>query len=345
MGEIKVLEGGLLTTIQDRGRFGYQQYGMPAAGAMDEFSYRAANLLVQNHENTPALEATLKGPTLYLQSSAVLAITGATASPQLNGMEIPTWKSFYAEKGSILTCGHVTAGCRLYIAVAGGIDVPPVMGSCSTYLRGELGGFKGRNLQKGDVLPLGTSKEVKSDSGMDDSARYFVSWLPHQVVRVVPGPQDDHFTAESLKTFFSSVYTLTPHSDRMGCRLEGAKLKHKDSFEIVSDGMPHGAVQVPGHGHPIIMLSDRPTTGGYPKIATVISADIPKVAQLKPGEKISFQEVTLEKAQQLREEFEKQLYAVHKSTHKKEAIPTAANYLTYCVTVENRQFTVKVRKL
>lgn len=340
--EVEVRQGGLLTTVQDSGRFGYQQYGMPVAGAMDEFSYRVGNLLVQNHENSPSLEATIKGPELFFRGSAFIAVTGAPAAPQLNGKEIPMWKTVYVEDASTLSFNPLQEGCRFYIAVAGGFSIPPLMGSSSTYLRGALGGFKGRRLHKGDIIPLNEPAPGEKDAPKQllrlkkDAIPLYSS---HQVVRVVFGPQDDYFTSNALKYFEESSYTLSPQSDRMGCRLEGPLLQHSGKPEIISDGMPPGAVQVPGHGNPIIMLSDRPTTGGYPKIATVISADLPKASQLKPGDTISFEKVSLEKAQRIRKDFEEKIYLLQNKE------PYSDEYSTYEIIVNNRRFLVKIKKL
>ena len=300
MGAIEVLRGGTLTTVQDQGRKGYLQYGMPRAGAVDSYASRLANLLVANSTQAAVLEATLQGPELIFKEEAVIAVTGADMAPKLDGKQLPMWQAVEVSKGSVLSLGTAKSGLRSYIAVAGGIDVPLVMGSRATYLRGSLGGFKGRALQAGDRLKFLNSEGVDTSllaKNIDKYQQSLFDYLEEQEIRVILGPQDDHFRAASLETFLSAEYKLDNRADRMGCRLTGPTLEHRQGADIISDGIPLGAIQVPGHGQPIIMLADRQTTGGYAKIATVISVDLPKVAQSKPGDKLEFRAVTVEQAQ------------------------------------------------
>ncbi len=309
----RVLKPGIFTTVQDLGRHGYQKYGVPVAGAMDEFALRAGNLLVGNAEDDAALEITLLGPKLELLEDAVLAITGADLGASVGGKPLPLWKSVALRKGSQISFGRPRSGARAYLAVAGGIDVPKVMGSRSTYVRGKLGGFHGRPLQAGDELPVGRSSRPVPGRKLPEHLvpRYGVPGYGG-IVRVILGPQDDYFTSESLELFLSSAYRVLPVSDRMGYRLEGPKLKHRQGADIISDAIPPGAVQVPGHGAPIVMLADRQTTGGYAKIATVISADLPVLAQLRPGDGVSFKSVSMVEAITALREQQAALQAIRK---------------------------------
>lgn len=313
---IRVLKPGIFTTVQDLGRYGYQQYGVPVAGAMDEFALRAGNLLVGNAESDAALEITLLGPKLELLEDAVLAITGADLDASVGGKPLPLWKSVALRKGSQISFGRPRSGARAYLAVAGGIDVPKVMGSRSTYVRGKFGGFHGRPLQAGDELPVGRSS--RPTPGRKLPAHLVPRYGAPEyggirgIVRVILGPQDDYFTSESLELFLSSIYRVSPVSDRMGYRLEGPKLKHRQGADIISDAIPPGAVQVPGHGAPIVMLADRQTTGGYAKIATVISADLPVLAQLRPGDGVSFKSVSMAEAITALREQQAALQAIRK---------------------------------
>jgi biotin-dependent carboxylase-like uncharacterized protein len=337
MGLIKVNNPGLLTTVQDMGRYGYQKFGMPAAGAADPFAYRVANLLVGNTGNSSVLEMTYIGPELHFITEAVIAITGANMNPALDGVPIPMWETVTVPQNSILKFERALQGFRSYLAVRGGIDVPLVMGSRSTYLRGEIGGYKGRKLQKGDEIKFfDMGDKFKSFIKKRLPKALIPDYKPFRELRVVLGPQDDHFLEESINTFFSATYTLTGEIDRMGCRLEGPPLKHKKGADIISDGIPLGGIQVPGHGKPIIMLCDRQTTGGYAKIATVISADIPFAAQLKPGDEVKFKEVSLQEAYRIIEEQEKAIKSI-------ETVRAESRY--FKVRVNNRDYFVEFEEL
>lgn len=300
---ITVLQPGFYTTIQDAGRTGYQRFGVPVAGAMDPFSAALANVLLSNPENAAVLEFTAMGPTLRFERDTCFALAGADFSPKLDGQPIRSNAAGFAPAGSTLTMGGASHGFRGYLAVAGGFDGSLVMGSRSTYPKAGLGGVEGRPLKKGDVLGFCGAAFVPQQLAlrslrmenlpfyrMDDTA----------VVRVVLGPQDDHFSAEGLEAFFSEVYTVTAESDRMGYRLEGAPIPRAEGKEgnIISDGVAFGSVQVPDSQMPIVMMADRQTTGGYPKLGSVITADLCKMAQLRAGEKVRFVKMTLEQAHQ-----------------------------------------------
>jgi biotin-dependent carboxylase-like uncharacterized protein len=298
----------MFTTVQDLGRYGYQQFGVPVAGAMDEFALRAANLLVGNAEDEAGLEVTLLGPTLELLEDAVVAITGGDLEATANGVPLPLWESVELKKGAQIAFGRPRSGARAYIAVAGGIDVPKIMGSKSTYVRGKFGGFHGRVLERGDEIPVGRISVPTPGRKLPAHLRP----VQARVARVILGPQDDHFTPESIQVFLSSEYRISPVSDRMGYRLEGPKLKHRGGPDIISDAIPPGAIQVPGHGTPIVMLADRQTTGGYAKIATVISADLRVLAQLRPGDTVSFKAVSMAEAVAALQEQETVLEAIRR---------------------------------
>ncbi|MGI6093572.1 MAG: biotin-dependent carboxyltransferase [Veillonellaceae bacterium] len=308
MRVLEVIEPGLLTTVQDLGRWGYQQYGVPVAGAMDGYALRLANRLVGNAENAAGLEVTMLGPVLRFCQSTLIVITGGDLMPQINGCSAAMWQTLAVESGDVLDFGGLQSGCRAYIAIAGGIDVPVIMGSRATYIRGQLGGYQGRQLKKGDYLESGNkTKDVAV--GTRIPAELIPMYGDEYKVRVVLGPQDDYFPPESIAAFLSETYTVTTEADRMGYRLDGAKIAHKAAADIISDGISLGSIQVPGHGMPIVMLADRQTTGGYTKIATVISSDIPILAQAKPGDKLRFSEITVGEAHKILRETEIKLAA------------------------------------
>lgn len=312
---IEVLRPGLLTTLQDIGRFGYQKYGVIVSGAMDSYSLRVANLLVGNAAGEAALEITLLGPTLKFRQAALVAVTGGDLSPTVNCKPVPQWRPVYLEKDSVLKFGACRAGCRAYLAIAGGYAVTQVMASKSTYLRAGLGGFQGRQLAAGDVLALNAPGQaaakfsqnlVKAGSRQSFAAPlWYAGREPLAVgaeeltVRVMRGSQYEHFAADSTAVFWNSMFQVTPQSDRMGYRLTGPVLRLKQPLELVSEAVALGTIQVPPDGNPIILLADRQTTGGYPKLGQVAQVDIPKIAQLKPGGRIRFREITVEEAEKL----------------------------------------------
>jgi len=305
---LEVIQPGPLTTIQDLGRSGYQQYGVPVAGAMDTFAFRVGNLLAGNNENTAALEITLMGLRVRVLADAVVAVTGGDLTPKLNNSPLPMWQPINVKAGDIIAFGWAKPGCRAYLAFAGGIDVPAVMGSRSTYVKSGIGGFKGRALVAGDRLESVKTTIRKTEHKLP--AEFIPSYEKSNTIRVIMGPQDDCFTEEGIKTFLSSEYTVSNEADRTGYRLSGPVIKHMASAEIISDGIPAGAVQVPGSGLPIVLLADRQTTGGYPKIACVVTTDTAKLAQAKPGDRVKFESISLDKAHSLLEEYEKKLASI-----------------------------------
>jgi len=298
MPSLLIRSSGLLTTVQDLGRYGFQRYGMPVAGAMDAFSFQLANALVGNLPNDACLEITLIGPEIEFFDDGILAICGADINPCMNGNPVSINKTITAKKGDLLSFGGLNAGCRSYIAFAGGIQVPMVMGSRSTYLRGKIGGFEGRALKSGDVVPLGLMhhKPVFKEIPVDLLPQYGSS----QILQITPGPEINRFDIQGITALLTSEYKIADQSDRMGYRLSGEEIKQaKGSADIISAGISMGSVQIPGNGQPIILMADRQTTGGYTRIAHVASVDLTLLAQLKPGDRIRFKEITLGKAQEL----------------------------------------------
>lgn len=295
---VKIIMAGAFTTVQDTGRYGYQKSGITPAGVMDRDAYAAANYLAGNDAYAAVLEMTLFGGTFEFTEETVFALTGADMQPLLDGQAVPLNRPWQAGAGQQLTLGTAVSGCRTYLAVSGGIDVPPVMGSRSTFVKCAMGGFHGRALRSGDELPVGTSAAAFADIAERRTAQR--KFAPVISVRVIAGPQADYFTEQGLRTFYGTEYEVSTESDRMGYRLSGAAVESRAGTDIISDGIVFGSVQVPAGGRPIILLADRQTTGGYAKIATVCSFDLPQVAQAKPGDKIRFEQITLDAAQKIK---------------------------------------------
>ena len=285
---IKVLTSGPLTTVQDLGRSGYQSIGVPESGPMDRFAARCANLLLGNMENLPLLEATLIGPTLQFEIGGKICITGGNFQPLLEGRPLENWKVEDVEKGNRLSFKGRKSGARIYIAFQGGISksiLDNVMGSVSTYIQGGFGGIRGRPIKKGD--------EIFLDDSIAQVPKITITppdTFPETVnLRIIPGPQDKLFKEDALKVLTSSIYSVSISSNRVGIRLDGPSLSHKKRADVISDGTAFGVIQVPGDGQPIMLACDRGTTGGYAKIATVITADHSKLAQLIPGNTVTFE--------------------------------------------------------
>lgn len=297
MTDLRVLEPGLLTTVQDLGRTGYLRYGIPPSGPMDRGAFILANRLVGNPDSAAGLECTLIGPQLEARAECIVAVTGAELPVTVNNQEVPRWTAVHLKAGDVLRLGQAQRGVRAYLAVSGGIEVPAVLGSRSTYLRGHLGGLEGRQLRKGDLLRLGRS-EVSREAveGRQVRTECIRSYSEEPEVRVILGPQADRFTPEGIAAFLEGPYEMLPQSDRMGARLRGPRIAHTRGHDIVSDGVPLGGIQVIGDGQPIVLLVDRQSTGGYTKIATVCSFDIRKVGQVRPGQRLMFRSVSVDEA-------------------------------------------------
>lgn len=299
---ITVINPGLLTTVQDLGRFCWQRYGIVVSGAMDPLSHRLANILVSNDENLPTLEITLIGPKLRFDEKTVIALCGADLSAQLNGETIPLGTPIAVEKDDILSFGKPNRGCRTYLAVHGGIEVNPVFQSYSTYVRAQLGGYKGRPLQKGDQLSIKKNEsffnKVKKIDRRWSISTYFFHPFSNNI-RIMRGKQFSLFTTQSQTAFLQKPFTISTDSDRMGYRLNGPKLELVNNHELISEGVSFGSIQVPKNGEPIALLADRQTVGGYPKIAQIASVDFPIIAQKRPGETVTFSEISIEQSQRL----------------------------------------------
>lgn len=298
---VKIIRSGPLLTVQDRGRFGYLKYGVGNAGAMDKDAYELANALVGNTQGEAALEATLMGPELCFTRDCVCAVTGADMKPTLSGIPVEMDKAFLALKGSVLKLGFTVNGCRSYIAFSGGIEVPQVMESRSTDMKCRIGGMEGRKLQDGDLLELTDSSQscvaiLKKSKKIKTQKRTYEKII---TVRVVMGPQDDAFSEKGLQTFLTGAYEVTSESDRMGIRLKGEPIESVDGVDIVSDGIAEGSIQVSNNGQPIVLMADHQTTGGYAKIATVLSVDIPLLAQAVPGSTVHFRKIGPDEAEHI----------------------------------------------
>jgi biotin-dependent carboxylase-like uncharacterized protein len=290
---IRVIKPGMLTTVQDRGRYGFAHFGISPAGGADGLSLRIANLLVGNDEFAPALEMTLLGPTLEFESSTSVAITGSRCECKLGQVVVPASEAVEVLAATVLQCGTLTGGARSYLAIRGGVDVPMVMGSGSTDLRGRFGGVEGRRLQSGDTLHIGTAVRSPTRRLRVGVLELLFSSGP---IRVTSGAQDDWFSPETYAGFLSASYMVSEQSDRAGLRLKGEPVKPRESRQLLTDGIPLGAVQVPQDGQPIILFVDQQTTGGYPKIANVIAADMHRIGQLRPRDQLQFAEVSIPQA-------------------------------------------------
>lgn len=311
---LRVIQPGLLTTFQDSGRIGLQQYGVIVSGAMDPLALQIANHLVGNDDHEAAMEITLSGPTLLLEQDCLIAITGADLSAKIDGHPIPGWRPVWVRGGSQLQFGAPVFGVRAYLSVAGGFDLPVVMNSRSTYLRAGLGGFEGRALRAGDRIALRSPSRaslLRADRlarAANDRPFACASWSAnfdrlgyssHPVIRVTRGNQYDWFTDESLLAFTSEQFRVTPQSDRMGYRLSGPPLQLSEPRELLSEAVTMGTIQVPGNGQPIVLMADRPTTGGYAKIAQIATVNLSALAQVLPGTELRFQFISLEESQSL----------------------------------------------
>ena len=307
---LEVVEPGIFTTIQDSGREGYFASGIPPSGAMDRFALRMGNLLVKNPIDEAGIEMTAIGMKARVLKETIIALTGAEFSAKLNGDSLPLWQAVYLKEGDFLSIEKPRRGWRGYLCVAGGIDVPPVLGSKSTYTLGGLGGIRGRTLKKGDLIPAGIPR-----SSLDKLKKRKVkeSVLPEagseKELRVVLGPQDDHVKGESIEVFLNTPYQVSIRSNRVGYRFEGPQLFFKerpesrdaglDPSNIVDDGNAIGAIQIPAGKEPICLGVDGVTMGGYVKIACLITADMNRMAQLKPKDLVKFKSVTVDEARSI----------------------------------------------
>jgi antagonist of KipI len=308
---LRVLTGGLQTTVQDLGRMGHQRQGVPVGGAMDRVALRVGNLLVGNDDDCASLEASLIGPSLTFEQRTLIALTGADLSATIGETLLPLWRPIAIAAGTTLRFGRPRVGCRAYLAIAGGVDVPRVFESRSTYLRAGFGGHQGRALRAGDLLGVGhpsrhaerLSQTIEPPSDRPAVAGWSIStslrprYSESPTVRVIPGAHTNLLTADARNALTSAALRVSSSSDRMGYRLEGVELGLRSPIELLSEGVAFGTIQLPPGGAPIVLMADAQTTGGYPRIGEVASVDLPLVAQLKPGDSVRFRFVTIGEAQ------------------------------------------------
>jgi biotin-dependent carboxylase-like uncharacterized protein len=307
---IRVKEPGLLTTVQDLGRYGYSHLGISSGGAADSLAMRIANLLVGNAENAATLEMTLVGAALEFDEASVVAVTGGECDYRIGGDAVPMWQALRVPGGGVLECGRMKTGARSYLAVQRGLDVRSIMGSASTNLVGHFGGVEGRSLRKGDLLGVlnGTNSRVRTlKPGAVDGL------YPRSPIRVTRGAQHGWFGPEAFAKLLSCSYTVTEEANRSGLRLKGELISPRLRSQLLTEGVSLGAIQVPQDEQPIILFVDQQTTGGYPKIANVISADMHRVGQLRPREQVRFAEVAISEAIRLLREREEWLNQIFQS--------------------------------
>lgn len=343
MAYITVEKAGLLDIIQDLGRWGYQSQGMSVSGAMDPFSYQIGNLLLGNNRNDPSIEITMAGPALRFSHPTRIVMSGANFFPKLNDQPIPLWQPIEVQSNDVLSFGQPKNGCRCYLAIQGGLQLTKILGSTSTFSKAEIGGIEGRALKKGDSVPYKACEDfisaVQSKSMnhtiLTDKVNAVNNTLPknklnyslsynilkayldplfptHNVqeevtLRILLGPNDDYFNEEEISKFLHSTFTVSPMMDRMGLRLLGPNIQHSKNKELLSSAIPFGGIQIPSNGEPILLMADRQTTGGYPLIGTVIYVDLSKAAQLLPQQKVRFQPMMIDDAQDLYSEFKRLL--------------------------------------
>ncbi len=334
---LEIINSGLLTTIQDCGRYGYQKYGVPVSGAMDKYSLRLANVLAGNKECEACIEVTFGGLKIKFNEDCIIAITGGNLLPKINGKEVSMWTSLKINKNDTLEFCRLISGLRSYISFCGGLDLPDVLNSKSTDLKSKIGGLNGRKLVKGDKIKINNSSLIKVTKYPIE--KYIPKYKNEITLNIILGPQNHLFKNSSIVKFLNSKYEVTNESDRMGYRLSGAELEHLQGADIISDGVSYGAVQVPGNGQPIIMMSDSQTTGGYAKIAYVASCDFHLLAQAKPNDKITFKEITLEDAHFKYIKMEKALKSI------KKMIDCDNGIHEYKITVNKKQYQVKVEEI
>jgi biotin-dependent carboxylase-like uncharacterized protein len=294
----KVLFPGAFTTIQDKGRFGYQAFGVPVSGSLDFYAHRVANLLVGNSLDTAALELTVLGPKLEAMAPCCIALTGGDLQPFLNQLPMPQWVTVKVKKGDVLFFKGVKTGCRAYLAVEGGFDVPEVMGSRSTYPKGGIGGINGGPITAGDILRKGKSER---DCGKTFPEDLIPSYPRERICHVISGPQAHFFG--NIEDFYNTPYEVTSKADRMGYRLKGIPLVFREGApaSIISEAIVPGAIQIPADGQPIVLMVEQ-TVGGYAKVGVITTPDRWRLAQLRPGDKVSFKPVSVLEAQkQLRD--------------------------------------------
>lgn len=314
---MEVIRPGLLSTVQDEGRYGYRRHGVQPGGVMDTFAARTANMLMNNRRNAAVMEITMTGPELRFHENSLIALCGADLSATVNDQPVPLWRPVALMAGSVLKFGRCRSGLRAYLSIAGGIEVNEVMGSRSTDLKTGIGGLEGRALRAGDILSAAEAswearamlqqllEQAELEKSQMKGPRWHLSsreWPLYQrdpVIRVMSGADTSKFTRESLERLYSEQYVIAPQSDRMGYRLEGSRLELEQPMSRLSEAVTYGTVQIPADGQPIILMADHQTIGGYPVIAQVARVDLPVLAQARPGTRVAFQPITHEEAQHL----------------------------------------------
>ncbi len=322
---VKVIKPGVLATIQDLGRFGSQKYGVIVGGAMDSLAVRIANILVGNEEGEATIEVTMYGTKLQFEDEHLIAVTGGYLEPKIDGEPLSMWRPALVRKGQVLTFNSPRSGCRAYIALSGGLQVPKVMGSKSTYTQANIGGYKGRELREDDVLFCGEVSEqgetfIRKLKELNTPVQWSVNYSPFyfctsEKIRILKGSEFDWFENKSQQNLLSEPYKITLNTNRMGCQLEGAKLSLMNKSELLSEGVTYGTIQVPTNGLPIILMAERQTTGGYPKIGQVITADLPRLAQMQPGNTIHFEIISIDEAEKLLIQQERDIHELKMGVH------------------------------
>jgi biotin-dependent carboxylase-like uncharacterized protein len=305
---LSIVKPGFFTTVQDLGRRGFQSRGISVSGPMDRFSLRIGNAMLGNGENAAAFEITVIGPEAVFEDDRCVVLTGSDSGMEINGQSAKAWTVYRVRPGDRIKAGTLSEGCRSYLCVSGGADVPPVMGSRSTFTRAGIGGYKGRQLASGDRVALcGNPPLWQRSEGFVCPPELKPAFGREAPVLAMDGPQSDAFAERGIGTFYGEIYTVTNESDRMGYRLDGPAIELKSGADIISDGIVHGAVQVPGDGRPIVMMADCQTTGGYAKIATVCAWSAAALAHRLPGDEVRFARISEGRATELLREFEKNL--------------------------------------
>lgn len=337
---IIVKSPGLLTTVQDIGCYGFQKYGVSTYGPMDKKAFQLANILVGNDREEASFEITIMGPTLLFTENCVIAVVGADLGLLINNMQVEHNASHMIHAGDFVSFWGCKSGCRAYLSVRGGIKIEKIMNSASTMIKSKVGGYKGRPLQCDDMLEL-AYKKAMFDDYFKRKVNYVFTKESKKEIRVILGPQDDRFTKEGMETFLTEPYGIGIEFDRMGYRLEGSKIEHIAEAGIISDGNVFGAIQVPGDGKPIIMMADCASVGGYTKIATIISIDIPEIAQSKTGDKIYFKKIEIDEAQELYINEQKYLNDIEE---KMKIIGNSISEKEYSITINDKQYSVLVQE-
>lgn len=298
MAALRIRSPGLFTTVQDAGRPGFAALGVPCGGAADQLSLRAGNRMLGNDDDAAALECTLTGPVIEFEGAATIALTGAACGASLDGNPAPMWREVAVRAGQVLTLGAMIGGCRAYVCIRGGVDVPLVMRSRATLPSAGFGGLEGRALRAGDVLTIGSSEQrvAREESRAEEWASEVIA---RRTLRVIAAQSNDPLPRAVIDSVLDATWRIGDRSDRTGVRLEGEAVAFLHGGRLASEGMPHGAVQLPESGLPIILGVDRPTTGGYPLAGCIISADLPALGQLRPRDIVRFQSVALDEARLL----------------------------------------------